>query len=58
MKEEFNKDMGNLRKKNQTETLALKSSLNQVKSTGERHSSRLERREDRISGHEDKINIR
>jgi hypothetical protein len=31
MKEEFNKDMENLRKKNQTETLEIKISLNQIK---------------------------
>jgi conjugal transfer/entry exclusion protein len=31
MKEEFNKDMENLRKNNQAETLEIKSSLNQIK---------------------------
>jgi hypothetical protein len=31
MKEEFKKDMENLRKKNQTETLEIKSTLNQIK---------------------------
>jgi hypothetical protein len=31
MKEEFNKGMENIRKKNQTETLEIKSSLNQIK---------------------------
>jgi hypothetical protein len=31
MKEEFNKDVENLRKKNQTETMAIKVSLNQIK---------------------------
>jgi hypothetical protein len=42
MKEEFNKAMENLRKKNQTETLEIKCSLNQIKNTGESHSSKLE----------------
>jgi hypothetical protein len=41
MKEEFNKDMENLRKKSQPETLGIKISLNQIKNTGESHSSRL-----------------
>jgi hypothetical protein len=31
MKEELSKDMENLRKKNQTETLEIKTSLNQMK---------------------------
>jgi hypothetical protein len=31
MKEEYNKDMENFRKKNQTEILEIKSSLNQIK---------------------------
>jgi hypothetical protein len=35
MKEEFNKNMENLRKKNQTEILETKSSLNHIKNTGE-----------------------
>jgi Na+/phosphate symporter len=38
MKEEYNKDMESLRKKNQTEILELKSPLNQLKSTVERYS--------------------
>jgi hypothetical protein len=42
MKEEFNKDMENLRKKIQTEVLEIKSSLNQIRNTGESHSSRLQ----------------
>jgi type VI protein secretion system component VasA len=42
MKKEFNKDMENLRKKNQTEILEIKISLNQTKNTVESHSSRLE----------------
>jgi hypothetical protein len=42
MKEEFNKDMENLRKKNQTEILEIKSPFNQIKNTVEWHSNRLE----------------
>jgi arginine decarboxylase-like protein len=42
MKKEFNKDRLNLRTKNQTETLEIKSSSNQIKNTGESHSSKLE----------------
>jgi hypothetical protein len=57
MKEEFNKDMENLRQKNKTETMEIKSSLNQVKNTGESDFSRLEQTEDRISGLEDKIDF-
>jgi hypothetical protein len=37
MKEEFNKNMENLRKKNQTEILEIKSSLNQIKNRVESH---------------------
>jgi esterase/lipase len=58
MTEEFTKDMENLRKKNQTETLEIKISLNQIKKYGEGHSSRLEQMEDRISGLEDKIDVK
>jgi hypothetical protein len=58
MKEEFNKDMENLRKKNHTETLEIKHSLKQIKNIGESHCSRLEQVEDRISGPEDKIDIK
>jgi hypothetical protein len=54
MKEEFNKDM---EKKGQTETLE-KNSLNQIKNTGENHSSRLKQVENRISVLEDKIDIK
>jgi hypothetical protein len=43
MKDEFNKHMENLRKKNQTEILEIKSSLNQIKNAAESHSSRLEK---------------
>jgi ppGpp synthetase/RelA/SpoT-type nucleotidyltranferase len=44
----------NLRKKNQTETMEIKISLNQIKNTGESHSSRLQQVEDRHSRLEDK----
>jgi hypothetical protein len=37
--------------------LEIKCYLNQIKNTGESHSSRLEQVEDRISGLEDKIGI-
>jgi hypothetical protein len=47
MKEDFSKDMENLTRKNQTEILEIKSNLNQIKSTGENHSSRLEQVEDK-----------
>jgi hypothetical protein len=42
MKEDFNKDMENLRKKNQTDYLEIKIPLTQIKNTVESHSSRLE----------------
>jgi hypothetical protein len=58
MKEEFNKDRENLRKKNQTEILERKISLNQIKNTVESHSSRLELMQDRISGLKEKIDIK
>jgi hypothetical protein len=45
----LNKDMENLRKKNQTEILKIKSPFNQTKNTVEGHTSRLEQVEDRIS---------
>jgi Mg2+ and Co2+ transporter CorA len=57
MKEEFDKDMENFRKK-ETETLEIQSSLNQIKNIGENHSNRIEQVEDRISGLEDKIGIK
>jgi hypothetical protein len=34
MKEEFNKDLENLREKNQTEIMEIKSYLNQIKKQG------------------------
>jgi hypothetical protein len=49
--------MKTLRTKNQTE-LEIKSSLNQIHSKVERHSSRLEQVGNRISGLNDKINIK
>jgi hypothetical protein len=58
MKEEFNKDMENLRKKNQTETEEIESSLNQIKNTGKIHNSKLEQVENIISGLKDKIDIK
>jgi hypothetical protein len=48
MKEEFDKYMENPRKKNQTEILEIKISLNQIKNTIENCSSRLQVK-DRIS---------
>jgi hypothetical protein len=41
IKEELNKDMENLIKENQKETLEIKSPFNQTKNTVEDHSSRL-----------------
>jgi hypothetical protein len=50
--------MENLRKKNQTETLTIRSYLNQTKNTEESHSSRLQQVEERISRLEDKTDIK
>jgi hypothetical protein len=58
IKEDLNKDMENLRKKNQTEILEMKSPFSQTKNTVEGHSKRLEQVEDRISALEDKIEIK
>jgi hypothetical protein len=58
IKELLNKDMENLRKKNQTEILKIKSPFSQTKNTVEGHSSRLEQVEDRISELEDKVEIK
>jgi hypothetical protein len=58
IKEELNKDIKNLRKKNQTEILEIKSPFSQTKSTVEGHYSRLEHVEDRISKLKDKIEIK
>jgi hypothetical protein len=61
IKEELNKDMENLRKKNQTQILEIKIPL--VKQTNknktvEGHSNRLEQVEDRISKLKNKIEIK
>jgi hypothetical protein len=58
MKEELNKNMENLRKKNQIEILEIKSPFNQMNNTVEGHSSRLEQGEERSSGLKDKIDIK
>jgi chromosome segregation ATPase len=58
IKEEFNKEMENLRKKDQTEILETKCHFNQTKNTVEAHSSRLEQVEDRISKLKNKIEIK
>jgi hypothetical protein len=58
IKEELSKDMENLRRKNQTEILQIKSPYSQTKNTVEDHSSRLEQVEDRISELEDRTEIK
>jgi hypothetical protein len=58
IKEELNKNMENLTKKNQTEILEIKRPFNQTKNTVEGHSSRLEQVEDRVSELKDKIEIK
>jgi TolA-binding protein len=50
--------MENLRKKNQTEILEVKSPLSQIKNTVQGNSSRLEQLEDRISELKDKIDAK
>jgi hypothetical protein len=50
--------MENLRRKNHTEILEIKSPYSQTKNTVEDHSSRLEHVEDRISELKDKIEIK
>jgi septal ring factor EnvC (AmiA/AmiB activator) len=50
--------MENLRRKNQTEILAIKSPQRQTKNTVEGHSSRLEQMEGRISDLKDKTEIK
>jgi hypothetical protein len=50
--------MENLRRKNHTEILEIKSPYSQTKNTVEDHSSRLEYVEDRISELKDKIEIK
>jgi ferritin-like metal-binding protein YciE len=58
IKEELTKDMENLRKRNQTVILEIKSSFSQRKNTVKGYSSRLEQVEDRISKLKDKIEIK
>jgi hypothetical protein len=58
IKEELNKDMENLNKKNQTEILEIKSLFSQTKNTVEGHFSRVEQVEDRISELKDKVEIK
>jgi hypothetical protein len=53
----LNKDLENLRRKNQTEILEIKSPY-KTKNTVEGHSRRLEQVEDRISELEDKTEIK
>jgi hypothetical protein len=48
----------NLRRKNQTEILEIKSPYSQTKNTLESHTSRLEQVERRISELEDKVEIK
>jgi chromosome segregation ATPase len=50
--------MENLRKKNQTEIMEIKSPFSQTNNTVEGHSSRLQKVEDRLSELEDKIEIK
>jgi predicted RNase H-like nuclease (RuvC/YqgF family) len=50
--------MENLRRKNQTEILEIKSPYSQTKNTVEGHSSTLEQVEDRISELKDKMEIK
>jgi hypothetical protein len=54
IKEELNKDMENLRKKNQTAILEIRCPVSPTKNTEEGHSSRLVQMEDRILELKDK----
>jgi hypothetical protein len=58
IKEELSKDMENLREKNQTDILEIKSPFSQTKNTVEGHCSRLKEVEDRISELKDKTEIK
>jgi hypothetical protein len=58
IKDKLKKGMENLRKKNQTEIMEIKSPFSQTKNSPESHSSRLEQVEDRISELKDKIEIK
>jgi hypothetical protein len=51
----LNKDIENLRKKNQMAILEMNSPFSQTKNTAEGHSSRLEQVEDRTLELKDKI---
>jgi chromosome segregation ATPase len=51
VKQEFNKDMENLKKKNQIETLEIKSSLNQIKKyKGEYHHHQKKKKNQKNTG--------
>jgi septal ring factor EnvC (AmiA/AmiB activator) len=54
----LNKDIENIRKKNKTEILEIKSPFILTKNTLEGHSSRLKQGEDRITELKDKIEIK
>jgi chromosome segregation ATPase len=58
IKEELNKGMENLRKKESNRNPGNKSPFSQTKHTVEGHSSRLEQVEDKLSELEDKIEIK
>jgi chromosome segregation ATPase len=58
IEEELNKDMKNLKKKNQTEILEIKSPFSQTRNTVEGHFSRLEQVEDKISELKYKIDVK
>jgi hypothetical protein len=58
MKEEFNKDIGNLKKKESNKNPGNIKFLKSIESTVENHSSRLEPVEVRITGLKDKTDIK
>jgi hypothetical protein len=58
IKEELNKDMENVREKNQTKILEIKSPFHQIKNIIEDHSTRIEQVEDRNSECKDNIEIK
>jgi hypothetical protein len=58
IKEELNKDMENLRKKESNRNPGNKKSHTETKKHRQGHSSRLEQVEDRLSELEDKIEIK
>jgi hypothetical protein len=57
LKEEFNRDMESLRKKQSNRNPGNKKFLSQIKNRVESHSSRLVQMEDKISGLKDKMDI-